>query len=202
MEEIRPEDLEEMVQELEEEKDAQEPITSGVRVDGEVVDSFLARVFHDRRWKWAPVYAAFLLVATSLVFAVDSLWTLLAAGVVWLAGGVLGLVILGRKGYSVGGDIFRLLDFGDDTPGCLLVLLALFALVGPMIMLVALLIRPRGSTVGTSRRRAKSKAPVRKGSGPADEGDSGASCTACGAWNPAGSETCDECGAALAGAEA
>jgi hypothetical protein len=165
------------------------------------VNLFLSGVFHDRRWRWAPIYGLFLFVATLLVFAVDSLWTLLAAGVVWLAGGVLGLVILGRKGYSVGGPVFSLLDFGDDTPGCLLILLALFALVGPVIMLVALLIRPRGSTVGISKRTAKAKATGRGRSGPIDEGDQGASCTACGAWNPAGSENCDECGAALADAE-
>ena len=44
--------------------------------------SFLASMFHDPRWKWAPVYAVFLFVSTALVFAVDSLWILLPAAAV------------------------------------------------------------------------------------------------------------------------
>ena len=175
--------------------------TISMQLDEEDVDSFLSRVFHDPRWKWAPVYAVFLLVTTALVLVVDGFWTLLPAGVVWFAGSVLGLLILQRKGHPVSGFLFGLLDLGDDLPGgCALAFLALFALAGPAILLGALFIRPRGSIAIMSKRRRKAKAADRRR--PAAERNRPSGCPACGAWNEPGSEICDECGLALDGVAA
>lgn len=174
--------------------------TEKPRVDQEVQDSPWSGIFHDQRWRWAPIYALILVAATSLVFTGFGDWTLLAAGVVWLAGGVLGLVILRSKGYSIGGSALGLLDLVDDATGCLVAFLALFALVGPVVLLVALFMKPRGSAVRISKRRPKAKDAARVKSGPVREGRHGSDCPACGAWNLPDREYCDECGAGLRGA--
>lgn len=178
------------------------PGTGSVLTDQEARDSALSAIFHDRRWTWAPLYALFLIAATALALAVSRTETVLAAGAVWLAGAVLGLVILDRKGYKAFGVAFDLLNFAGAVGfGLALVLLALYVLGGPLILLIALLMRPRGSAQRTPKRREKAGYAGRSRSSPLD-GEQGTGCTACGAWNTTGIEYCEECGAALQSAQA
>lgn len=101
---------------------------------------------------WAVVYL--LAVVGTSMLALERMvaggwvgdWELWAAAVVWFGGGALGLVILVRKGHLRAADTLGWAASAPSGRGCwetLILICLLLALAGPLILPVALLIRPR-----------------------------------------------------------
>lgn len=89
-----------------------------------------------RYWLLASLYAPGLIGVTYLAFVVEGNWRLWVAGIVWLIGGCLGLYVLKKKGHGALIEKHLPKLEGPDGSG-----LFLLAVVGPILLLVALLAR-------------------------------------------------------------
>ncbi len=164
--------------------------------DEESGKSFRSGVFWNL--SWAVVYLLAVVGTSILAWEQVGDWALWAAAAVWFGGGVLGLVILVRKGHLRAAAI---LDWVGSALTCrnwlgtLIMIPLLLALVGPVILPVALLIRPRDDVGRIAKRRARMKDTDHTRSAPVDDRDRPSDCNACGAWVAPGSEHCNECGA-------
>jgi hypothetical protein len=91
-----------------------------------------------RYWLLASLYAPILIGVTYLAFAVEGNWRFWVTGVVWFIGGGLGLYVLNKKGHGALIEEHSPKLEGPDGWG-----LFVLAVVGPFLLLAALLARTR-----------------------------------------------------------
>lgn len=108
-------------------------------------------------WLWGLAYLPFLIGASWLVFVVEGEWRLWAAGAVWCSGWFLGFRILRRKGYAK--ELNKLEGWGSGSQGCGEVLLIVLAILGPFVLLAALLSAERHPAPENVKVVAKPRRP-------------------------------------------